>query len=123
VLVVDDREDVTESLVMLLGMGGHEVRTAPDGPAALELAPSFLPDVVLIDIGMQGMDGYEVARRLRQQPRLRGVLLAALTGYAGEEASRLSREAGFDRHLVKPVNLRDLQALVLGRGTQPSGGG
>jgi CheY-like chemotaxis protein len=111
ILVVDDNVDATDSLALLLGVSGHEVRTAYDGPAALEAAEAFDPAIVLLDIGLPGMDGYEVARRLRQLPGRDKVLLVALTGYGQEEDRRRSREAGFDHHLVKPVDPEVLLAL------------
>jgi PAS domain S-box-containing protein len=111
VLVVDDNPEVAESLVMLLEVGGHEVRTAHDGPTALQMAEQFRPEAMLVDIGLPKMDGWEVARRLRQMPGQGQVFLAAVSGYADEEHRRKSQEAGFDRHLVKPVTLNDLQAL------------
>jgi PAS domain S-box-containing protein len=106
ILVVDDNVDGAKSLALLLRLeGGHEVRVAHDGPAALELARDFHPDVVFLDIGLpKGMDGYEVARRLRQQPGLGEALLVALTGFGQEEDRRRSLAAGFHAHLVKPVN-------------------
>jgi signal transduction histidine kinase/ActR/RegA family two-component response regulator len=112
VLVVDDRVDSAESLAILLRMAGHDVRTAYTGPTALEAAVAHLPDVVLLDIGLPGLNGYEVARRLRQDPRHKGVRLVALTGY-GDDADRLlAQEAGFDRHLVKPVDFPELEAVL-----------
>lgn len=111
ILVVDDNQDSAESLALLLEIYGHEVRTAFAGPAALETASTFRPDVVLLDIGLPGMDGYEVARRLRaEHDRCR---LIALTGYGRDDDRERSREAGFDHHLVKPVDLNEL-ARVLG---------
>jgi PAS domain S-box-containing protein len=112
VLVVDDNVDAVESLAMLLRVEGHEVRTAHDGPSALSAAETFRPEVVLLDIGLPGMDGYEVARRLRQEPGLEKVLLVAVTGYGQEEDRRLSREAAIDHHLVKPVDPEALLALL-----------
>jgi two-component system CheB/CheR fusion protein len=112
ILVVDDNVDAAESLALFLGMNGHEVRTAFDGPAALELARTCRPEVVVLDIGMPGMDGYEVARRLRQEPGLGSVLLVALTGYGQEQDRRRSREAAIDHHLVKPVDPQALRALL-----------
>jgi signal transduction histidine kinase len=114
VLAVDDNADAVESLAVLLGMQGHQVRTAHDGPDALEQAEAFRPEVVILDVGLPRMDGYEVARRLREREGMRGVLLVALTGYGREEDRRRSLEAGFDRHLVKPVDpdvLRDVLGL------------
>jgi CheY-like chemotaxis protein len=112
VLVVDDNLDAAESLVMLLGLDGHEVRMAHSGVEALEAAAVFRPEVVLLDIGLPGMDGYEVARRLREQNDGAETLLVAMTGYGQEEDRRRSRAAGFHRHLVKPVDLNDLRALL-----------
>ncbi|MGK3987725.1 ATP-binding protein [Sorangium sp. So ce136] len=112
ILVVDDNPDVAESVRMLLEAMGYSVFVARNGPAALEAAPGFRPDVVLLDIGLPGMDGYEVARRLRRQAGLERALLVALTGYGQEEDRRRSRAAGFDHHLVKPVSRATLQALI-----------
>jgi CheY-like chemotaxis protein len=103
ILVVDDNVDSAESLSLLLELGGHEVRTAHDGPAALEAARAFQPRVVLLDIGLPGMSGYEVARRLREMSGMERALLLALTGYGQEDDLRLARAAGFDQHLVKPA--------------------
>jgi CheY-like chemotaxis protein len=113
VLVVDDDPAVADSMMVLLQLDGHEVRTVATGQEALEVARSFQPGLILLDIGLQGMDGYEVARRLReQQPENAKMQLVAVTGY-GHEASRLrSKEAGFDRHLVKPVDPEAIIALL-----------
>jgi CheY-like chemotaxis protein len=112
VLVVDDNRDAAISLAMLLRMLGHDVQTAHDGASALTLAISYRPDMVFLDIGMPGMDGYEVARRLREQPALEGVVLIALTGW-GQQADRLrTAEAGFDHHLVKPLETKVLKELL-----------
>ncbi len=114
ILVVDDNVDSAESLAMMLRLLGHDVHTAHDGPAALRAAAAFAPEMVLLDIGLPGMDGYEVARRLRTLPQVRGALLVAQTGWGQEEDRRKSREAGFDHHLVKPVDpavLREVLAL------------
>jgi signal transduction histidine kinase/ActR/RegA family two-component response regulator len=112
VLVVDDNLDAAESLALVLRMDRHQVATAHDGPAALETARAFRPEVVLLDIGLPRLDGYAVARRLRQEPGLEGVLLVALTGYGQEEDKRKARDAGFDRHFVKPVGPEELQGLL-----------
>jgi CheY-like chemotaxis protein len=112
VLIVDNNEDAAESLALLLRIAGHEVRTAYDGPAALDLARESPPDVVLLDIGMPGMDGLEVAHRLRLDLGLKQALLIALTGYGGEDDRRRSREAGFNAHLVKPADVRVLRNLL-----------
>jgi CheY-like chemotaxis protein len=112
VLVVDDKVDAAASTAMVLRMEGHDVRVAHDGPAALWEAQSDPPDVVLVDIAMPGMDGYEVARRLRQLPGMEQVLLVAVTGYGQPHDRHRSREAGFDQHLVKPVEPEVLLQLL-----------
>lgn len=111
VLVVDDNLDSAETMAELVRIWGYEVRTAHDGPAALECARSFRPNVVLLDVGLPGMDGYELARRLRAEG-LAGDLLVSVTGYGQEEDRRKAEEAGFDHHLTKPVNPDILQRLV-----------
>jgi signal transduction histidine kinase/DNA-binding response OmpR family regulator len=112
VLVVDDLSASAETLKVLLEMEGYEVRVAFEGAMALELAQEFLPDVVILDIGLPGMDGFEVARRLRKILELQHALLIALTGY-GEAESRLrSQEAGFDHHVVKPADIDFLLSIV-----------
>lgn len=116
ILVVDDNPDTADSLALLLRLRGYEVEVAYDGPAALETAASFRPQVVLLDIGLPGLDGYQVAERLRQERRLGRVRLVALTGYGREEDQLRAREAGFDHHLTKPVDpqvIHDLVALPL----------
>ncbi|HYH65070.1 MAG TPA: ATP-binding protein, partial [Urbifossiella sp.] len=112
VLVVDDNVDAAESLALLLRMKGHEVRVAHDGLAALAAVEAAPPDLVLLDIGMPGMDGYEVARRLRERPGLEHLPLVAMTGWSQDEDRRRSREAGFDHHLVKPVEPAVLYQLL-----------
>ena len=119
VLVVDDNVDAAESLAFLLRTDGHEVDTAYDGVSALEKAHRLLPDVVLLDIGLPGMSGHEVAGRLRQEHRDRSLLLIALTGYGQEEDRRRSQEVGIDAHLTKPVDLPDLQALLVPSAANP----
>jgi two-component system CheB/CheR fusion protein len=117
VLVVEDNPDTAESLTMFLEFLGHRVRSVYDGVAALDAARSDLPDVMLVDIGLPGMDGYELARRVRRAPDLEGVILVALTGYGREEDKQQAMAAGFDYHLVKPVSPDALHGLVarLGR--------
>jgi signal transduction histidine kinase/DNA-binding response OmpR family regulator len=112
VLLVDDNPDAVDSLATLLRLQGHDVRLAHDGVVALKTAESFQPEVILLDIGLPGMDGYEVAERLRAEVKLDGALLAALTGYGQEDDRRRSRAAGIDVHLVKPVDLEALQAML-----------
>jgi PAS domain S-box-containing protein len=113
-LVVDDNQDAAISLAMLLRLQGHEVRIAHDGATALEAAKEFVPALVFLDIGMPGMDGYEVARRLRQHPSLVNVVLAALTGWGQQEDRRRTTEAGFNYHLVKPAELKALDDVLAG---------
>ena len=112
VLLVDDNVDAAESLAMLLRLWGHEVAVAHDGPGALRAAEAQRPEVALLDIGLPGMDGYELARRLRPLPGLGRAVLVALTGWGQEDDRRRSQEAGFDHHLVKPVELSALQELL-----------
>jgi PAS domain S-box-containing protein len=112
VLVVDDNVDTVESLSILLEMAGHEVRSAHSGPDALEAAAAFSPHAVLLDIGLPGLSGYEVARRLRDNPRLAGAALIAVSGYGQDEDRHRSKEAGFDRHLLKPLDFGELQKLL-----------
>src|SRR5688572_25818266 len=111
ILVVDDNLDSADSLGMLLRTLGNEVRTAHDGLEAVGVAAAFQPDVVLLDIGLPKMNGYDVARRVRD---LRGeaVVLIAVTGWGQAEDRRLSKEAGFDHHLTKPINLDALRKLL-----------
>ncbi len=122
ILVVDDNVDAATTLGMLLRLGGHEVLLSHDGPAALEAARSFVPDVVLLDIGLPGLDGYGVARVLRQSPETESALLIAVSGYGQDEDRRRSREAGFDQHLTKPVDFDVLTALLARESSQvPTG--
>ncbi|NIE62882.1 response regulator [Burkholderia sp. Ax-1719] len=113
ILIVDDNRDAADSLGVLLELLGAQVRIVRDGPAALAMFDSWQPDVVLLDIGMPGMDGYEVARRARAHPASAGVVLIALTGWGQDEDRRRSKEAGIDFHLVKPVDMRALHQLLL----------
>lgn len=112
VLVVDDNVDSVLSLALLLESSGHEVRTAYDGPTGLQTALDQRPDVVLLDIGLPGLNGYEVARRIRQEPTLLNVVLIALTGYGHEVDRQFSQKAGFNHHLVKPTNFKKLQEIL-----------
>jgi PAS domain S-box-containing protein len=112
VLVVDDNVDTTDSMSILLRASGYDVRTAYDGLTALETATTWPPNVVLLDIGLPQMNGYEVAQRLRQDPNLKSAWLVALTGYGRESDLQLAKEAGFDAHLIKPVDLDKLQTLL-----------
>jgi CheY-like chemotaxis protein len=109
---VDDNRDAADSLGELLSLMGHEVGYAYNGPGAVKAAREFRPEVVICDIGLPGIDGYEVARRLRAEPLTAGVVLAALTGWGQEEDRRRSHAAGFDAHLVKPVAEDAIRALL-----------
>jgi signal transduction histidine kinase/ActR/RegA family two-component response regulator len=124
VLVADDNSDSATSLGILLNDAGYDVRTAGDGAQALETAAQFRPDVVLLDIGMPKLNGYEVARHVRRQPWGRNVLLIAVTGWGGADHRQQTTQAGFDHHLTKPVDpaaLIRLLASVLTRTDAPSG--
>jgi PAS domain S-box-containing protein len=116
VLVVDDSEDTAEMMTVLLEMDGHEIQSAHSGPAALAAAAAFRPDVVILDIGLPGLDGYQVAQRLREDPVLKEVTLIAASGYGQPADLQRSREAGFDRHLVKPVDPRELREILAALG-------
>jgi CheY-like chemotaxis protein len=113
ILVTDDDVDGAETLAIVLRMAGHEVQIASDGPSTLKLAAEFQPDVVFLDVGMPGMDGFETARQLRQSVGLHNALLVALTGYGREEDRRRSVEAGFDHFLVKPAPPKLLSDLAI----------
>lgn len=117
-LVVDDNKDAAVSLAILLRLQGHDVQVAHDGRSALELAAQFLPRIVFLDIGMPGMDGYEVARQMRQIPELKDATLAALTGWGQHEDRRRTTEAGFNHHLVKPPDPKALEAVMAELGTK-----
>jgi CheY-like chemotaxis protein len=112
VLLVDDNPDSSEPLSLLLQAKGHQTRVAIDGTEAIALADDFRPDCVLLDLGLPRMDGYEVARHLRQRPYGREMILVALTGWAGQDVRNKAAEAGFDYHLVKPVDWDELDKIV-----------
>jgi CheY-like chemotaxis protein len=111
VLVVDDNPDAAESLALLLRLRGHDVREAHDGLEALSAGEEFRPDAVLLDIGLPGLNGYDVARRMRQQPRSRQALVIAVTGWGQDGDKQRSREAGIDHHFTKPVDVGRLAEL------------
>jgi len=111
-LVVDDNKDAAESMSMLLEMWGHDVAYAYDGPTALETAEQWQPEAVFLDIGLPGMDGYEVAERLRELPHAKDAVLIAITGYGQDDDRLRSRQAGIDHHLVKPVAPDALRSLI-----------
>ena len=112
VLVVDDNIDAADSLVMLLKYAGYTVAAAHTAEAGLALAQTFQPHFILLDLGLPAMGGYEVARRIRSSPALNGLRMFAVTGYDHEDAKRRSTEAGFEAHLVKPINLDELLASI-----------
>jgi CheY-like chemotaxis protein len=114
ILVADDLRDSAESLALMLRLGGHDIQTAHDGLEAVQAAAAFRPDVVLLDIGMPKMNGYEAARHIRQQPWGKRMVLIALTGWGQAEDRRRTTEAGFDYHLVKPVEPKALEELLNG---------
>jgi CheY-like chemotaxis protein len=112
VLVVDDNVDSAESLAEVLEMSGHRVRIAHDGPAALAVAGEFRPQAIVLDIGLPGLSGHEVAKRIRGEDWGRAIHLVALSGWGQAEDRQRSREAGFDAHFVKPVDLDELEAVL-----------
>jgi len=112
VLVVDDNVDAARSLAMLLKDSGHQVRMEHTGPTALEAALDYRPNVVLLDIGLPEMDGYEVAKRIREQPFLQNVVLVAMTGYGHDTDRQRSHEGGFNAHLVKPADFAKVQQIL-----------
>jgi CheY-like chemotaxis protein len=112
VLVVDDFPDTADTLAELLAVWGHDSRIAQDGPSALELARSYRPQVLLLDIGLPGFDGCEVARRLRKEEWVRNSLLVSVSGLGKEEDRRRALEAGFDACLLKPVEPEEIQEIL-----------
>jgi CheY-like chemotaxis protein len=112
VLVVDDNKDAALTLSMMLDLMGSEARIAYSGFEALEVAEQFRPEVVLLDIGMPGLNGYDTARRLREQPWGRDIVLVALTGWGQNEDRQRSQAAGFDDHVVKPIEPAALEKLL-----------
>jgi CheY-like chemotaxis protein/two-component sensor histidine kinase len=115
ILIVDDNEDSARSMATVQKRRGHETRTAFTGPDAAAAAAEFLPEVVLLDIGLPGMDGFEGARRLRAMPALDGAFLVAMSGYGSEADRTKGKDAGFDEYLVKPVDLDRLRELLRNR--------
>jgi CheY-like chemotaxis protein len=112
VLVVDDNRDTAQGLCFLLEMAGYDVERAHDGREGIAKALVFQPDAVLLDLGLPAIDGYAVARRLRDTEHLRNVYIVAVTGYASAEDRRKSREAGIDDHVPKPAAFPDIEALL-----------
>jgi CheY-like chemotaxis protein len=112
VLVVDDNVDTANSIAMLLRAEGHDVHVAHDGLKALEIARSVRPEFVFLDLGLPGLDGFEVARALRREPDLQGVRIIAITGYGQESDRRKAVECGIDQHLLKPADPAFLESLL-----------
>lgn len=112
ILIADDNEDAAESLALMLNMMGNETRTAPDGLAALQVGATFAPELALLDIGMPRLNGYDAARRIRALPWGTRLVLVALTGRSQDEDRQRSHEAGFDFHLVKPIEPAALEKLL-----------
>jgi two-component system, OmpR family, response regulator len=112
VLLVDDSVDAAEAMSMLLETLGHEVGVMHDGPSALAMVDDFAPEVVILDIGLPGMNGFEVARELRTRAVTKTALLIALTGYGADSDRQQAHDAGFDHHLVKPVSFTAVEAVI-----------
>jgi len=112
VLIVDDNEDAANSLALILELGGHKTASVYTAADALQRAAAFKPDVVLLDIGLPGMDGYEVAQKMRELPGLRNIRLVAVTGYGRSDDRLRARDAGFDDHLTKPVEFAVLERTL-----------
>jgi CheY-like chemotaxis protein len=119
ILVVEDNADTAASSAKLLELFGHEARIARDGPGAIDAAAAWRPDVILLDLGLPGMDGYEVAARLRASDSCRHAVIIAVTGHGLPEARERSRVAGIDHHLLKPVDLGELLSLLNRPGSPP----
>lgn len=123
VVVADDGRDSADSMAMLLTVMGHDVRVAYDGQEAIDVAETFRPHVMILDVGMPKLDGYEAARRVREQSWGREVLLVAMTGWGREDDHRRSEESGFDRHFTKPADMSEIQQVLAAfEGAAPSPG-
>jgi DNA-binding response OmpR family regulator len=112
ILIVDDNRDAADSLGLLLGLDGHDVRIAYAGRQALEVVKGFPPEVAILDLGLPDLSGYDLARLLRRDAQIQSITLVALTGWGQEEHKQRAREAGFDHHLTKPVDLDRLAAVI-----------
>jgi signal transduction histidine kinase/ActR/RegA family two-component response regulator len=121
ILIADDNKDAATSLGMVLNIMGHDTQTAYDGFEALDMAAAFKPDIIVLDIGMPKLNGYDTARRIKVQPWGKNIVLVALTGWGQEEDRRQSQEAGFNFHLVKPLDLASLEKLLAELNTLPHG--
>ena len=117
ILIVDDNRDSVDSLAKLLRLTGHEVETALDGPTGINTARRYQPEIIFLDIGLPEMDGYEIAKRLREDASLTKVTLIAMTGWGQEEDKRRAMEAGFDQHLTKPVEISAIEDVLSGMQT------
>jgi len=115
ILVVDDNVDLAHGLAKLLQILGHQVQVAHDGPSGLDKAKQFNPEFILLDIGLPGMDGYQVAAHIRRDERTKDAVIVAISGYGEEEDRRRTKEAGFDHHLVKPIAWEDLIEILSNR--------
>jgi CheY-like chemotaxis protein len=120
ILVVDDNLDSANTLALLLKLAGNQTATAHDGEAAVAHADAFKPDVILLDIGLPKLNGYDACRAIRQQPRGKEIMIIALTGWGQDEDRRKSQEAGFDAHLIKPVDHQELARLLQERQMVPA---
>jgi len=112
ILLADDNAEFADSLAAILAASGHQVRVAHDGAEALRKVEGFVPEFAFLDIGMPKVHGYEVARRLRERPETAECVLVAVTGWGQEDDRRRAQEAGFDRHLVKPVEATDIESIL-----------
>jgi len=112
ILVVDDNRDIADSLTRLINVLGYEAKAIYDGREAVKMAADFAPEMALIDIGMPGFDGYEVAKQIRRQPMGANTILVAVTGWAGREDKHRAYECGFDLHVAKPMNLDRLKEVL-----------
>ena len=113
ILVVDDNENCAKVMMWTMEMLGHTAQMATDGQIAIELAKSFRPHVVLLDIGLPQMNGYEICQRMRNEPVLKDTVFVAQTGWGQKEHRERSKEAGFDHHLVKPIDMKALENILL----------
>jgi CheY-like chemotaxis protein len=123
VLIVEDNRDAREMLRIMLELSGHQVLEAEEGLSGLELLKKARPDIAVIDVGLPGLNGYDIARRFRAEPGSGAVMLVALTGYGTPEARERSRQAGFDHHLIKPVNVEALEEIMRGQAPRDAGAG
>ena len=112
VMVVDDNHDTADVLAAILKLSGHDVRSLYDGPSAIKTALEFLPHVILMDVGLPQLDGYEVAKKIRELPTIKDVVMVAVTGYAGTVDRVKSYQAGFNNHLAKPASVEDVQRIL-----------